>query len=99
MKIQIYVYLVRQHWGLGLTPADAITACVAAGGKRLTDPTKCAMFRVPPGVGEVWVNEIGGVCWKFPPVLVPDEGPDLPEELCRAVKLFWDAETKTWKED
>lgn len=42
MKIQIFVYLVQQHWGLGLTPDDAIAACVAAGGKRLTNPTKCA---------------------------------------------------------
>ena len=83
MQIRIYVYLVAYHYGIGLSAFDAVESCKRASGLRATtDPKKCRMFRLPPGVTEVWVDEMGTVHWQG--------------STAQAEKMHWDRKVKAW---
>ena len=62
MKVRVFCYRGPNYYGFGLTPEQAVDSAVKAGMSRKL-MTKGTMHRLPEGVTDVEVNEMGTLCW------------------------------------
>lgn len=100
MKVQIFCVRISHYFGLGVTPDAAIAALPSEcergflravehvarpPGKDANGKVHYTMHRLPDGVSEVWVDDFGALCWRF-----PDGTPEAVIEAANATRVYFD---------